>query len=1140
MRLLFDLRGWAPDQGLDPWRSSLDHLVPAIILQAQASGMELHILMAPETAAEAPNLQRHFGELHANRQLHLLPSLSEGGVSPASVTIEAFVLAGLEPSLVLVPGGLAEAPLPRSLGAGLSEGLPFLTLEEFLDKFIYNKNLKVDNCFSEEGHLLFMGPLEGADRLPASVLARAFLALPKDLRGTRQLILAGNLSGAAGKELQEVATASGGALNLRHMPSRAEREYLIKRAALIIDLGQQSGPNGITAQAMALGRPVLGSSRSWLSWVLAGSGGIFKPSEMDLRKSLGRLMAPGALAALASAQAEKAAHIDWQESALHLLYALRGTVQPGPRTGPPAWSAVQSRLDQLEAKAAAALRAQLDREEASNAGRAATARALADARRLVEEAHRAPGLCAEPARQWRLEGPFDSSYSLAVVNRETARALERAHWEVALFSAEGPGPYAADVAYLKGHPDLAPLQARAEEVGETTAYVVSRNMYPPRCDDMVGRMNLLHGYAWEESGFPADYVRDINHQLQGLLVTSPHVKRLLVNAGVTPPIAVTGNGLDHLAREAAPLPFSMPQDKYLILHVSSCFPRKGADVLLAAFARAFSGDRKAASEVCLVIKTFENPHNNIAEEVAALRLAHPILPQIRIETDDLTPAQMRALYEAADLLVAPSRAEGFCLPVAEAILAGTPALTTGWSGQMVFEGNPMVTLINYSFAPAQSHLGTSDSVWAEPDVVDLARKLRTARITPPDGDTRRAGTAAIQAVHNWDAVAQKSTAAVDRWADAPRTVPPRIGWVSTWNTRCGIATYSGHLLAALPDRVTLLGNHSLDIQGPDGPDVRRCWTEGKDDDLSDLRAQIEAENLDLVVIQFNYGFFRFDALGRLILWLKSTGRQVILMMHGTDDRPHPPASRLAEIKDELAFCDRLLVHSHHDLNRLKGLGLVDNVVLFPHGVPENWASPAPPLAPKGRVVIGTYGFLLPHKGYPELIESLALLRDAEEEVELRMINAEYPAPVSATLAQELRSQIADLGLEDRVSMCTDFLEDRESAQRLSEAHLLVFPYRTTTESASGAVRQALAVSRPIAVTPQPIFDDIQGLVVALPGFSASEMASGLQAMIRDLREGSESGDIATSAARAEAWRKRTGYGPLAHRLWQMMFALNQN
>jgi glycosyltransferase involved in cell wall biosynthesis len=190
-------------------------------------------------------------------------------------------------------------------------------------------------------------------------------------------------------------------------------------------------------------------------------------------------------------------------------------------------------------------------------------------------------------------------------------------------------------------------------------------------------------------------------------------------------------------------------------------------------------------------------------------------------------------------------------------------------------------------------------------------------------------------------------------------------------------------------------------------------------------------------------------------------------------------------------------------------------------------------------VIGTYGFLLPHKGYPELIETLALLRDAGDEVELRMINAEYPAPVSATLARELRARIADLGLQDRISLCTDFLDDLESVQRLSEAHLLVFPYRTTTESASGAVRQALAVSRPIAVTPQPIFDDVRGLVAPLPGFSAEEMAVGLQSMIAELRKGTKDGDLAESLVRADAWRRRTGYAPLARRLWSMLFALHR-
>ena len=134
-------------------------------------------------------------------------------------------------------------------------------------------------------------------------------------------------------------------------------------------------------------------------------------------------------------------------------------------------------------------------------------------------------------------------------------------------------------------------------------------------------------------------------------------------------------GVDHLKTRPARLPFALPKRKFRILHVSSCFPRKGTDVLLKAYAEAFAGDSKAEEEVCLIIKTHDNPHNTIAADVAALQADHPILPPIVVETTDLSPAQLQRLYKKANLLVAPSRAEGFCLPIAEAVLAGTPVLT---------------------------------------------------------------------------------------------------------------------------------------------------------------------------------------------------------------------------------------------------------------------------------------------------------------------------------------------------------------------------------------------------------------------------------------------------------------------------------
>ena len=115
---------------------------------------------------------------------------------------------------------------------------------------------------------------------------------------------------------------------------------------------------------------------------------------------------------------------------------------------------------------------------------------------------------------WRVEGPFDSSYSLALLNRETARGLDALGHQVVLHSTEGPGDFEANVDFLQSNADLAEMHARATTVLPTQADVTSRNLYPPRVADMCSRLNLLHHYAWEE-GSAAGWVLDFNRHLQG-------------------------------------------------------------------------------------------------------------------------------------------------------------------------------------------------------------------------------------------------------------------------------------------------------------------------------------------------------------------------------------------------------------------------------------------------------------------------------------------------------------------------------------------------------------------------------------------------------------------------------------------------
>ena len=723
-----------------------------------------------------------------------------------------------------------------------------------------------------------------------------------------------------------------------------------------------------------------------------------------------------------------------------------------------------------------------------------------------------------PARlDARVEGPFDSTYSLAIVNRHLAKALDR-----------------PDPAFLRAAADAARLHRASAAHGD--AEVVLRNCLPPRTDGIAAPTGVIANYAWEESGFPRERTAAFNRDLNLITVTSRYVAKVLADNGVRTPIAVVGNGVDHLADIQPRKPAAdLGNATFTFLHVSSCFPRKGADALLEAWAAAFGAD----DDVALIIKTFPNPHNEIAAQLADLGRRHPRHAPVILIDRDLPAAEIAGLYTAADAFVAPSRGEGFGLPMAEAALFDLPVITTAHSGQRDFCTPETAWLVDYHFARAQTHLDLPNSVWGEPDHADLVRQLRAVRTADPD--TRRARAAALRERvtrdFTWDAVAARTRAALAALDDLPSPdLPPRIAWVTSWNTRCGIAAYASYLACRLPQtQLAILANHSDERLGPDGDNVVRCWEQGWHDDLSGLDAAIREHGAEAAVIQFNFGFFDIHAFGRLLTGLQADGIRTYVVLHATADVAKPGLQiSLSEIPQALAGCTRLLVHGIDDLNRLKAFGHVDNVALFPHGVGR-----APDVDPDavharhdlgdGRI-LASFGFLLPHKGLMELVAAFETLREERPDLQLVMCHALYPVGDSTEARDALQARIARSRHADAITLITDYLPDREALSVLSLAEAVVFPYQHTQESASGAVRFGMASGRPVATTPLPIFDDVADAAHQLPGTDSGAIADGLARLLddADLR--------ARLGAAQEAWLAARRWEQLSERLWNMLIA----
>lgn len=988
-------------------------------------------------------------------------------------------------------------------------------------------------------YLMYNGALESRKNLDG--LMRAFSLLPSELRNRHQLVFVGKVSDFDRLRLQQLARRLGidNQFVLAGHVHDDDLVALFTYCALFIFPSLHEGFGLPALEAMACGAPTIGSNVTSIPEVIGRDDALFDPRDpKDIAAKITDVLTDEAFReSLCEHSLIRAEQFSWDRCAKRAVAAFE-TLHKKESPKPANWSVIAQEREVGYRRLIDAI-AGIPQQPvaASEADLMVAARAIANNRLQADRIVRAREL--PESIVWRIEGPFDSSYSLALLNRETARALELLGHHVVLHSTEGLGDFPPNPAFLIANPDIASLQARDGAIPEIEADITSRNLYPPRVADMNCRFNFLHHYAWEESGFQQDWVDDFNTHLHGITCLSRHVGKILIDHGVTVPMSVSGCGVDHWERVIAHPSFKVKGKPFRFLHVSSCFPRKGADSLLKAYGQAFS----CQDECTLIIKTFPNPHNQIHIWLAEARANQPDFPDVEIIEDDLTDAQLKALFEQCHVLVAPSRAEGFGLPMAEAMLSGIAVITTGWGGQLDFCNEESAWLIDYSFASAVTHFKLFDSVWAEPNIAHLAETMREVFEIPPAARNQRAanGRRFLLEKFRWPQVAARLVDSARTWARMPAPTEPRIGWVSTWNTRCGIASYSSQLIESLPTEVRVFAARAHELTQIDGPEVERCWDCGEDDSLAELSSCIEDQRIDTLVVQFNYSFFNLELFGRFVNQQLDAGRTVLVMMHSTSDPVHVlPHKRLMKVRNALARCQRILVHAPADLNRLKALGLVENVALFPHGI-RDFSSPSSAdsqdaVASKGDYfTIASYGFFLPHKGLLELIEATALLSQTGTQIRLKMVNAEYPVPDSAVLIQKAKEKIALLGLSDQVQMTTDYLPDDESLSLLADADLIVFPYQNTGESSSAAVRTGLATGRPVAVTPLSIFDDVSPAVHTLPGHSPDQIAIGIQQILNGIANGS--GNMREMEAEAVRWRDAHRYTRLGHRLYGMLLAL---
>ena len=287
-----------------------------------------------------------------------------------------------------------------------------------------------------------------------------------------------------------------------------------------------------------------------------------------------------------------------------------------------------------------------------------------------------------------------------------------------------------------------------------------------KMDDIVGGTKIA-STVWETTNIPEQLAAKLSGATQ-VWIPSKWGKKVLVDNGIPiERIRVVPEGVAEDIDRPLERPERMQSEQvYRFLMIGKWEARKGVDVLLEAYSKAFSsGDR-----VELLLRCSGSSAGNREWEDEMRKLAEGLKLPVRF-SPYLTERALVHLYNYCDALVLPSRAEGWGLPVIEAMSCRKPVIVTNYSGYLdyVDESNGYLVDVDRMVDATdgdQFRPGNNFGQWAQPDTDHLASILR--HVYENQDEARSKGIRAREQVVDkwtWTHAARKAWDEIERLAE---------------------------------------------------------------------------------------------------------------------------------------------------------------------------------------------------------------------------------------------------------------------------------------------------------------------------------------------------------------------------------------
>ena len=537
--------------------------------------------------------------------------------------------------------------------------------------------------------------------------------------------------------------------------------------------------------------------------------------------------------------------------------------------------------------------------------------------------------------------------------------------------------------------------------------------------------------------------------------------------------------------------FQQAADCFLVGFLGDASIRKCPAENLEAFMRFAEGK----TDVRLWIKG--SNHNQGQDLSSQLEM----LPQgMVLTTSDydsqrgLDTNEMAELLRALDVLLHCSSQEGFGIFQIEAQALATPVINTGFG--------PMIELNAHSdlVVPVSHMREALDVKYGVPDIDGIVVRLEQLYSEWKDGSIskRRQHCSDWAGKYSFDAVfeeyflptitrlLQSGGINMDQPSlilNQPKKLR-RIAFISTYDTQCGIATYTKMLAEAVSQlgvEVVILAEatdeHPIgDSDIGDSIKVVRCWDRRFDagSALLDALGQFQP---DIVHIQHEWALFSRSRE----MWevLREADIRVAVTYHTPDfvEQHHEPA--WSHLYAHSSFVDGVIVHNEFIARSIRGK-IFPPVCHIDHGIralPDIPDARDETKIPEGVPMLLNYGFASNSKGTLDLIRAVDIVKERGNcpYFEVVVFAGDHPHwEMDPYLKQCSEESKGIPGL----SFVREFIEDDKLDVMLSATDFIVYPYSGVPGheilSTSGAVMRGLGAGKPVICTDEGRLRDILG------------------------------------------------------------------